>query len=442
MTTEIATGFASNRLTPSWTQLRYHETQSKLWRTKARIVHVCAGRGSGKTVIARRRTVRYLKVRKPWPDPRYFYALPTFAQARRVGWQQLLMLIPPEWIKKKSESSLEIQTIFGSWLWVVGMDKPARVEGDQYDGCVLDESSDQKPGIFGRTVRPALTHRNGWCWRIGVPKRYGPGARDFKTAFQKGLRGEAGMESYTWPAWDILTPEEIAAARAETDAKDFNEQYGGVFVDAGGAAFHAYTEANNVRKVSYDSNQMVVVGCDFNVTPMAWTIGHVTPTPYGPAYSVFDEIWLTDTNTQRSLDTLWNRYSGHAGGWLFVGDATGRARKTAASQSDYKIILNDKRFKANVRFPSGNPIVRDRLASTNALLCNAAGEHRCFVDYNCTHLRDDLENRALLPDGNPDDADPMSGHITDALGYVIHKMFPMKVDSRGNVSSSTVSISG
>jgi hypothetical protein len=157
----------------AWFQLRYHAQQAAMWRTKKRFVAAACGRGSGKTELARRRIVRFLPIKKPWADPMYFYALPTFAQARRVAWKKIKALIPREWCTKINESEMLIETVFGSSLYVVGMDKPQRIEGDQWDGGVVDESCDQKPKAFDLSIRPALTHRNGWCWRIGVPKRHG-----------------------------------------------------------------------------------------------------------------------------------------------------------------------------------------------------------------------------------------------------------------------------
>src|SRR5262249_24890285 len=39
---------------------------------------------------------------------------------------------------------------------------------------------DIKPGTVDLTILPALTWRNGWLWRIGVPKRFGIGAKEFR----------------------------------------------------------------------------------------------------------------------------------------------------------------------------------------------------------------------------------------------------------------------
>ena len=232
-------------LTPAWKPLRYHEQQTALWRTKARFVAVRAGRGSGKTELARRRVVRYLAVKKEHPNPDYFYALPTFAQAKRVAWRPIKELIPQEWVSKISETELTIQTVFGSTLYVIGMDKPHRFEGEQYDGGVIDESSDQKPGVFDRNFLPALSHRMGWCWRIGVPKRTGQGAREFRRAFQEwSISSDPTTAAYTWGSDTVLTEEQLAWARKHLDQRDFNEQFLGQDEEIGGRVFYAFSPAN------------------------------------------------------------------------------------------------------------------------------------------------------------------------------------------------------
>lgn len=431
----IATLPAPSNLPKKWKRLRPYSKQSQAWRCRERFVVLCCGRFSGKTEMARRRIVSYLPVQKEWDDPRYFYALPTYGQAKKVAWEQILGLIPKEWLKRTpSDSSMIIETVFGSKLYVLGLDQPARVEGPEWDGCVIDESSDQKAGTFDRSVRPALAVRKGWCWRIGVPKRYGPGAQEFKSAFEMGQRQEGGYRSWTWPSWDVADPEEIQSLREQLDEKDFREQIGGNWVEAGGLAYHAFSRDWNVKVTRYDPTRPILVGSDFNVDPMAWVLGQMVQLKDGQkGIEVFDEVWLRNTNTKDTLNILWQRYGEtHKGGWVFTGDATSKARHTAASKSDYRQILNDSRFSAKVRYDDSNPAVKDRLAAVNALLKNAAGRTKLWVDDRCQHLIKDLTNRSIDSTGNPMPAEggqaKDSGHATDALGYLVYKYFPIIVD--------------
>lgn len=412
--------------TEAWFPLRPHPDQSALWRSSARFVAVAAGRGSGKTELARRRVVRFLPVRKAWPDPMYFYALPTRDQAKRVAWEHLKALTPRRWVSDISESELCIRTVFGSSLYLVGMDKPARIEGNQWDGGVVDESSDQKPRSFSLSIRPALSHRRGWCWRIGVPKRVGPGASDFKECWHRWREAsEDDAEAYTWTSDTVLPASEIEAARAELDPKDFAEQYRASWEVTAGLVFHAFSDVLNVDdQVQYRSGLPILVGCDFNVDPMAWVLGHAV----GSELHVFDEVWLRNTNTALALEHLAKKYSSHAGGWRFYGDATDRARKTSASESDYVQIRSHPRFPGSrVFFPSSNPARADRFAATNAMFCNADNVRRCRVHPRCKALIRDLLVRAYKAgESEPDDHGDV-GHPTDALGYLVNLVFPLRV---------------
>lgn len=424
-------------LTDAWFPLRYHPEQNKLWRTRARFVAAACGRGSGKTELARRRVVRYLPVKRPHREaPLYFYALPTYNQARRVAWDKIKALVPDNWVVGEPHNSdMSIKTVFGSTLFLVGMDKPARVEGSQYDGCVIDESCDQKPGAFARSVRPALSHRNGWCWRIGVPKRFGCGAAEFRTTWQSYLSGSLGAayEAYTWPSQDILSPDEIRDVARELDQKDFDEQYGAIWQGTSGLVFYAFDEALNVmsgvRDYRYDPSKPLIIGSDFNVDPMSWVIGQQKDLPRDKSISIIDEVFVRNTNTKACLDLLnvkYNTPKPHESGWLFFGDATSKARKTSASSSDYAQIQNDARFlHKKILYPKANPARMDRFAACNAAFCNALGDRRLFVSPRCKNLITDLTSRAYVPGQTDVDDHDDIGHITDALSYIIVRVWPV-----------------
>src|SRR3989304_8208859 len=106
-----------------WIPLRYHSAHAEMWRTEKRFIAAVAGRGSGKTELARRKIVMSLAIKKEWPDPIYAYCLPTYNQAKKVAWKPIIRLLPSNWIKKNgvNVSDMAIETVFGSTLYVVGM---------------------------------------------------------------------------------------------------------------------------------------------------------------------------------------------------------------------------------------------------------------------------------------------------------------------------------
>lgn len=414
-------------LTPAWTKLRPHKVQRRLWGNQVRFPVIPAGRGSGKTELLKRYLVRCLPIPKPWPDPKYFYAGPTVQQAKKVAWEHLIALTPQNWVEKINHSDLYIETIWKSKLYLIGLDKPMRMEGPQYDGGGLDENSDIKPGTFKKTVVPALTHRNGFCWRTGVPKRQGIGAAEYKQACLDAQNPDIpDMEYFWWPSSDILTPDQLAFAKANLDPKDFREQFEAHWETAGGGIFHSFDRQYNVRPCPYRPDKSIIIGSDFNVDPMCWVLGH----RWENRMEWFDELFIRDCNTAKALDVTYQKYQSHQNGVSFFGDATGKARKSSAFESDYKQIRNHEGFKKlnrEVHYAESNPAVADRFASCNAMLCNADGDRRMFIDPSCVHLISDLESR-YFKEGTREVADSGDlGHMTDAMGYPVHMIFPMRV---------------
>jgi len=76
--------------------------------------------------------------------------------------------------------------------------------------------------------------------------------------------------------------------------------------------------------------------------------------------------------------------------------------------------------------------VKDRINCVNAKLRNSVGQYRILVDPNCKHLIRDLEQVSWQADpyGNPmgtlDKSDKNRTHVSDALGYLVAREFPMQ----------------
>jgi hypothetical protein len=422
------------KLPPAWKKLRPHPVQEMLWRTSHRFCAVAAGRGSGKTVFAKRNCIKQLTK----PNTLHFYALPTYRQARRVAWTDLKALIPRHWVKRANETDMAIETQFESTLYVVGLDSPERIEGLQYTSGTIDEASDQRPGIFEGTVRPALTHENGTCWIIGAIKPTGIGVDWFQRycesaghvyqsvngslSYQKHEDKDQSIAYYNWPSRDILPIEEIALIRKQLDKKTFEAQLEASWATLTGGIFYAFDPTVNVNPAAtYSPQHPIAVGSDFNVDPMCWTLAHYI----NNRLYVFDELFIRNTNTQQTLDVLYQKYPQHSAGWHFFGDATSRSRKTSAVTTDYIQIKNDRRFHgANMFYPKANPPILDRFASANSAFCNAAGENRCFINPACENLIRDLKRRAFKP-GTRELADVGDiGHSSDSFSYITYRLFP------------------
>lgn len=411
-----------------WTTFRYHPVQAALWTYTGRFAAIVAGRRSGKTDLCRRKLVLQLPIKKPWPDPRYYFILPTYRQAEEVAWEKIKELVPPAWILKGgiNNTKMTIKTVFGSKLLVAGADKPKRLEGVPSDFVMIDESADQQPGLFSRTILPMLTERSGNCYRLGVPKKDGIGRMEFREFYQHGLQGLNQIASFHWVSADILDPGEVELARAHLDPVEFAEQFEAMWQDLGSSVYYNFGQVNLRDDFDYDPAYEIVVGCDFNVDPMCWTLSQFID---GKLY-VFDELFLRDANTPKTMDFLANKFHAHTAGWKFFGDATSKARKTNASRSDYVIIKNDARFgNKRVIFPEKNPSRRDRYASVNAAFKTADGNTRLYVHTRCKRLINDF-NAVSYVEGTTDLEDYTGtdlGHMSDALGYEVYGLMPIRV---------------
>ena len=443
-------------LPPSWTAIRRIDPQQALLDCSARFKFLPCGRGSGKTTIALRRLVIALATPVDWPDPRYFYGADSAIHAAEIAWDALEDLIPPEWMDGEPEKSAkQFRTKWGALLRIVGFENrnKSRLEGKQWDGGVIDESSDVWPGVVDRIVRPALTDRRGWLWRIGVPKRSGVGATEYREVCETA---DVALDQacHAWPSSAVVSAEELKHAALTMDPLDYAEQFEASWQTAGGSIFYAYADEVNKRRCSYNADIPLIVGSDFNVDPMAWVICHVYPVdrllaflrqvssePRLDALEVIDEIHIRDTHTAATLDALYQRYGAHKGGWVFVGDASAQNRSTATSKTDYEIIAADTRFAppAGVAqhmrtiYAAGNPSLVDRFNWCNALLRNAAGESHAFFDPAARYLIRDLQTRSRKPGTRRPEKD--SGHPSDAWGYIVSTLFGDLFRSRADARS-------
>lgn len=422
-------------LTPYWTTFTKHvPEQQRLLRCHKPWRCIAAGRGSGKTEIARRYLVMSLLQKKPWPDPKYFYILPTSAMASRIAWTPIKKLIPDSFIESKNETRMELTTIFGSKLFVGSGEVPSRWEGVQWAGGIIDEASDQKPTLFKLSLLPGLSHGQAWLWMIGVPKRVGVGAQLFKEVFEEGYNSEK-IGSFTWKSSEVLLPDQLEHYKKILSPSDYREQFEASWENATGLVFSEFSEANISHDAVYHPSRIIYVGSDFNVDPMAWTLSHFIN---GKLY-FFDEIYLRNVNTTSTLKYLHQKYPDHAAGWIFTGDATSASRKTSASVSDYLQIVNSQLFKDKmVKFPRSNPPVADRVAAANAALCNANNERRLFVNPSCQYLIRDFKYRAYEASSNRILDAPDIGHISDAATYVTWQLIPLTIHS--NLSTPTAPI--
>lgn len=459
-----------------WFPLRPSVSQWKLWNCKARFKTVVAGRGSGKSLLAKRNLV--LAARRT--RGLYFYTLPTHMQAKRVAWEDLKGLaytMGSSWgseVIEVNETLLTIHFVNGSELRLMGVDNPARAEGVQYHGGVIDEESDTLPEVFDKTFLPALSAFNGWAWLIGIPKIAGVGGPAYKRRSEEwealAASGDTRYAHHHWKASEVVDEEHLKLSKQVLSPEDFDEQYNASWLTLGGSIFHYWDDNLHIARgrYTYDGTSLVVVGCDFNVDPMCWVVGVLEGVDAtggvvtsGSRLRIFDEVFMRNTTTAAALRELANRLRlagipehsaseseklglGPFGSRVaFFGDGAGRARHTNAAVTDYFAIRMNPLFRGcKTIFPPHNPAVVDRLATTNFAMLNGLGESRLLVHEGCVHLIHDIKTRVYESGTRkPLDAHKDAGHMTDALGYLIWHALPMVSEENVGSSSSAGGVS-
>jgi hypothetical protein len=425
--------------------LKPHPVQLQLASTKARFVTVPAGRRSGKTERAKRKVIVEAIRATGYPDPRFFAAAPTRDQAKAIYWADLKAMIPRKLLREHPrESELVLRLWNGSEIYVIGMDKPERIEGRPWSGGILDEYANMKEGAWGENVRPALSDRKGWCWLIGVPE----GRNHYHDMVQYAQSGDPEWANFTWPSADILDPEEIEAARRQLDPLVFAQEYEASFVNFTGRAYYPFLDSSHCASLRYNPLAPLILCFDFNVEPGVCAIVQEQELPgqferdsaglarldrpiFGTG--VIGEVHIPhNSSTPAVCRKVVKDWGGHLGSVRCYGDASGGARGSAkVAGSDWELIKTELRpiFKDRLHFKvkRANPPERSRVNAVNSRLQAGNGEIRLMVDRKASNVIKDLEGVRLLEGGSGEidkAATKKLTHISDALGYYIEYEFP------------------
>lgn len=453
----LTTAARAHSLPPRWTQMRYHPVQHAYWTSPHRFNTVPAGRRSGKTEILKRKLIkRGLLMSTTW-EPRLFAGAPTRDQAKRIFWDDLKALSPKELLDgRPSESDLCIRYITGLEIWVVGLDKPERVEGSPWDGGGITEVGNVKPDAWPKHIRPALSDRNGWCDLEGVPEGrnhyYDYDRRARALMREKGAESDWG--SFHWKSSEILSAEEIEAAKADLDDMTYDQEYDASFINFTGRAYYPFEESTHCKKLVYDPRADLALCFDFNVDPGVCAIiqeqrlpGEFLKNHKGiplldkpiTGTGVIGEVYIPrNSNTPAVCRRIEKDWGKHVGSVYCYGDATGGARGSAKIQgSDWELIRSELRpvfgDRLQFRVKSENPKERARINATNSRLKSKNGTIRLLVDsHKAPYVVKDFEGVTLLEGGSGEidkKKAPMLTHLSDGTGYYLEYHFP--VDEHG-----------
>lgn len=362
----------------------------------------------------------------------FWWVAPVYTQAE-IAFRRMKRGLPRE-IQQKHDSDRWIRLPNGAVMWFKSGEKPDNLYGEDVYAAVVDEASRIRQDSW-IALRSTLTATRGPARIIGNVKGRSNWFYQMARDAERHAGDPASNMSYAKitaidaVAAGILDQEEIDDAKAKLPEAVFNELYLAIPGDADGRVYRNFGP-ENIRDDIEDLGGTLHVGMDFNVDPMTAVLASVA----GDQLHIFDEIVIRNGNTEMMATELSDRYPQRD--ISVYPDASGGARKTSApvGQTDLSIL---KAAKFRVQAPRSNPPVVDRVNEVNALALNAKGERRLFVHSSCSHLLDAFDGLIYKDGTSLPDKSMGFDHITDAAGYMVHMLFPIR--TRGT-SSEEVSL--
>ena len=363
------------------------------------------GYGSGKTYIGALRCLYLSYINSPYPG---MYVSSTWGIAQKTIIMTLLEIMDRsdlEYTWNQQRGEVRIANWNGT-IWFGSGDRPHSLRGSNLCWAGIDEPFIQRKDVFDQMVArvrvPQATHRE--VFLTGTPEEMNWG---WELTNRDDL--DMGIVVGSTLANEHL-PQEYKDNLLSAYSKEQVDAYvHGRFVNlTKGRVYKEFVRSEH-EKERESLDLPIMAGMDFNVNAMTAILFYKG----ADWMHCFEEIRLKNSNTFEMCEILRDKYPGIT---IFP-DASGKAMKSSATESDHDII---RRAGFRIKAPRANPPVRDRVNAVNKLIRD--GNFSC---YDCKHLIMDLE-RNVWKSGDVDKSDPEQSHASDAIGYAINYLFPVK----------------
>ncbi|AUR96529.1 terminase-like family protein [Vibrio phage 1.226.O._10N.261.48.E5] len=396
-------------------KIKLTKPQSKIFKSKARFTTAICGRRFGKTFLA---IIKLLT----WANKKgiYWYVAPTYRMAKQIAWRDLLEIAGSTgMIVKKNEQDLSIELSNGSIIALRGADNPDSLRGVSLSGLVMDEFAfiDEKAWTF--VLRPACADNLAPVLFISTPA----GWNYAKEVYDKGVIHNDQYASFMFTTADggNVHESELEAAKKDLPEMVYKQEYLASFEMLANRVYSYFDRLENVQQCN-DTGAELLIGMDFNVSPMTAVVG----VRVADQLHIIDELELMNSNTEEMCAEIKRRYPKRR--ITVYPDPAGNARKTSATvgDTDFSII---RRHGFQLIAPKKHPLVVDRINTVQALLKNADGDRRLFVDPKCQALIKCLDGLTYKDGTSAPDKSLGLDHMTDGLGYLICQEFPISKKS-------------
>lgn len=388
--------------------------QYMIFRHPARDRIVATGRRFGKTDL---NVHEMLRKAQTGFRREIAYVAPTLKDAKRLMWLKLKQMTPRHMIGETNSTSLSL-TIrgFESRIRLFGADRPESIYGEGLDFLVIDEAQSVPANFFQQYARPTLIDKQGELLLTFRPE-------GFNWVFDRYLEAEnpdnadAAAFSFTTLDGENVKPSEIDRERHAMDPGQFAQEYEASFTNPRGRVYVEFSRQENVSAEARDLGGPVLVGLDFNVSPMSAVFASVSDD--GRLF-VWGELEEFGSHTQEVAQKIKRLFPDRP--IVVYPDPSGRQRSAAAQGLTSFHLLAQAGFR--VIAPSRTPKVRDRIATLMAMFRNAAGVRRLLINHKCRQTIRSIEALSYGENGEPQ-KDSGFDHLPDALGYLTWSLFPL-----------------
>lgn len=399
--------------------LQLHPGQMEVFRSRARFKVIVAGRRWGKSMYSLIQIIR--KASKP--NSLVWYVAPTYPMAKDIMWPWLEQHIPPNWIVKKHDTKMYIKLRNGSRIVCKGADNPETLRGVGLDHVVMDEFQDMTPDTWKKVLRPTLITSGGDATFIGTPKSFNYLHEIYLLGQDPDLRRKGRWMSWQFRTADspFVPPEEIEQARLDMDEKSFRQELEASFESMGGRVYYPFDRQVHVADLPFNPDLPIWVGQDFNNSPMSSVI--LQPQENGQVWAV-DEIVLKGASTEDAVSELEKRYWRHLKNTSIFPDPAGSYTQHARGETDLDIFR--ERGYYSIHYRRKHPRQIDRITCVNRMLRRGDGSVGLMVSRKCKHLIQSFEQTIFVEGTREIDKTGGLEHSTDAIGYPIEYLFPLK----------------
>ena len=424
-----------------------HKKQLAFMRSLARFVVLVWGRRSGKSVAV----AIYTMLKAIERQGNYYIVAPTYKQAKSIYWQDILkVLVPQAIIKKTDEGELYIQLdpvhyrlqtkeILGydidvkhdpdlppSTIYLKGADNPDSLRGVSLMGAVLDEFAFFKNGsdVWRKIIRPALGDKQGWAIFSSTPDGVHNPFYDIVELAKEKMMEHAPRWFYShataldnphFPEQEWHDTKEEYESEGKID--EWVQEWEAKFTTPSSLVYNEFDTDIHVispNKIPRE-NMTYAIGMDFGLKdPFAAVFVAIDK---DDNWYVYDEIYLPDLPVDKIASVLHSKM-GDQYFTRIIGDSAGSTEiaslKSKAMGDNRVWVTPAKKGKDSIR-------AGIRLVKTQLYVRESTGKPKLFVGSNCKALTREFQSYKRLRDawGEPSETpEDRNNHLMDAIRYL------------------------